>query len=113
MTRHHGCSNIRSKGTCPNGLKVKRADLERLIGDAFRHRWVNGDAMARLRAEVIAERKRLIGLSDETRAKLGAAIQRKQDQVSRIGNAIFDAGHKPALLEANLKATPGLLPRST
>ncbi len=57
--RHYGCSNVRSKGTCSNGLKVKRADLERLIGDAIRHRWMNEDAMARLRAEVIAERERL------------------------------------------------------
>ncbi len=96
--RHYGCSNVRSKGTCSNGLKVKRADLERLIGDAIRHRWMNEDAMARLRAEVIAERERLLGSTDETRAKLGAAIQRKQDQVSRIVNAITDAGHNPALL---------------
>ena len=54
--------------------------------------------MARLRAEVIAERDSLLGSSEETRAKLGAAIQRKQDQVARIVNAITDAGHNPALL---------------
>ena len=29
------CSNFRSKGTCANSLKVKRADLERLVGEAI------------------------------------------------------------------------------
>ena len=47
--RHYGCSRFRSKGTCSNNLKVKRADLERLVGDAIRHRWMNEDAMVRLR----------------------------------------------------------------
>ena len=79
-SRHYGCSNFRSKGTCSNDLRVRRADLERLVGDAIRHRWMNEDAMARLRAEMIEERERLLGSSDETRAKLGVAIQRKQDQ---------------------------------
>ena len=59
--------------------------------------------------------------SDHTRAKLVAAIQRKQDQVARIVNAISDAGHNPALrakleqlqseardLERNLQALEGL-----
>ena len=96
--RHYGCSNFRSKGTCSNSLKVKRADLERLIGDAIRHRWMNEEAMARLRAEVIAEREQMLGSSGETRTKLGALIQRKEDQVSRIVNAISEAGHNPALL---------------
>ncbi|MCW6513239.1 zinc ribbon domain-containing protein, partial [Lichenifustis flavocetrariae] len=95
---HYGCSNVRSKGTCANGLKVKRADLERLIGDAIRHRWMNEDAMARLRAEVIAERERISGSSNETRTKLVATIKRKGDQVNRIVNAITEAGHNPALL---------------
>ncbi len=115
--RHYGCSNYRSKGTCSNDMRVKRADLERLIGDAIRHRWMNEEAMARLRAEVIEERERLSGPSDQARVKLCAAIQRKQNQVARIVNAITDAGHNPALLakldqlqaearelEANLKA---------
>ena len=53
--------------------------------------------MTRLRAAVIEERERLSGSSDETWAKLGAAIQRKHDQVSRIVNAITDAGHNAAL----------------
>ncbi len=56
-----------------------------------------------LRAEVIADSARLSGRSDETRKKLVAAIQRKQDQVSHIVNAITDAGHSPALL-AKLQA---------
>ena len=96
--RHYGCSNVRSKGTCSNGLKVKRVDLERLVGDAIRHRWMNEDAMARLRAEVIEERERLLGSSEETRVTLTAAIKQKQAQVNRVVNAITDAGHNPALI---------------
>ncbi len=52
---------------------------------------------------MIADSARLSGRSDETRKKLVAAIQRKQDQVSHIVNAITDAGHSPALL-AKLQA---------
>ena len=121
--RHYGCSNFRSKGTCSNDLRVKRADLERLIGDAIRHRWMNEDAMARLRAEMIEERERLSGASDEARANLTAAMKKKQAQVDRVINAIADAGHNPALLtklkqlqaealglESNLQALEDLEP---
>ena len=105
-SRHYGCSNFRSKGTCSNDLRVRRADLERLVGDAIRHRWMNEDAMARLRAEVIADREAALGASDQARAKLVAAVKRKEDQVTRIVNAIADAGHNAALLArlASLKA---------
>ena len=96
--RHYGCSSFRSKGTCSNSLKVKRADLERLVGDAIRHRWMNEDAMTRLRAEVIAEREASLGASDKARTKLVATMKRKEDQVTRIVNAIADAGHNSALL---------------
>ncbi|MCW6512912.1 recombinase family protein [Lichenifustis flavocetrariae] len=95
---HYGCSNVRSKGTCANVLKVKRADLERLIGNAIRHRWMNEDAMARLRADLLNEREKAVGVSDEIRGKLVSAIKRKHEQVTRIVNAIADAGHNPALL---------------
>lgn len=78
-----------------NGLKGRRIDLDRLIGSALRHRWMNEQAMARLRAEIIANREAERGASDQARPKLVAAIRRKQDQVSRIVNAIADAGHHP------------------
>ena len=54
--------------------------------------------MARLRAEVIADREAALGASDQARAKLVAAVKRKEDQVTRIVNAIADAGHNAALL---------------
>ena len=111
--RHYGCSNFRSKGTCSNSLRVRRADLERLIGDAIRHRWMNEDAMARLRAEVIAEREASLGASDQARARLVAGVKRKEDGVTRIVNAIADAGHNPALLAklTSLDAEVGALRR--
>ena len=97
--RHYGCSNVRSKGTCSNSLKIKRGELERLIGDAIRHRWMNEDAMTRLRAEVVAERQKAMGSSDERKAKLRSALGRKEDQVTRVVNAIVDAGHNLALID--------------
>lgn len=96
--RHYGCRNFRSKGTCRNDLRVRRTDLERLVGDAIRHRWMNEDAMKRLRAEIIAEREVSLGASDQARTKLVATMKRKEDRVTRIVNAVAEADHNPALL---------------
>jgi len=81
--RYYGCSNYRSKGTCGNDLKVKRADLERIVGDAIRRRWMNEEAMARLRAEVIAEREKARGSTDDVGATLKAIAHHRRHRRHR------------------------------
>lgn len=54
--QRYGCSNVRSKGTCTHNQLVKRADLERLIGDAIRSQWINEATLTRVRAQIIADR---------------------------------------------------------
>ncbi len=96
--KHYGCSNFRSKGTCTQSQLVKRADLERLVGDAIRHQWMNEAALARIRAEAIAHRQEVLASSDGETTKLQAALKRTEAQSARIVNAIVDAGHNPALI---------------
>ena len=71
--KHYGCSNVRSKGTCTQSQLVKRADLERIVGDTIRREWMNEAALARMRADAIAHWQTMYGSSDGERAKLKAA----------------------------------------
>ena len=94
----YGCSNVRSKGTCTHSDRIKRADLERTVGDAIRHEWLNEATLQSMRAELIAEREKALGSSDGDKAKLKAALGRVESQSARIASAIADAGHNPALI---------------
>jgi len=78
---------------------VKRADLERAVGDTIRDRWMNEEAMARLRAEAIAEREKMLGSTDGARANLKTSLKRTEVQIKRIVDAIADTGHNKSLVE--------------
>ena len=80
----YGCSNVRSKGICTQSQLVKRADLERIIGDAIRSQWINEAALERIRAQILADREKALTSSDEERAKLKTALKRNQAQSARI-----------------------------
>ena len=95
---HYGCSNFRSKGICSHSDRIKRADLEKTVGDAIRHQWLNEATLQQMRAELIAEREKALGSSDGDKAKLKAALGRVESQSARIASAIADAGHNPALI---------------
>ena len=58
--KSYGCSNVRSKGTCTQSQLVKRADLERLVGDAIRSEWINEAALAWIRAGKVHRYWRLV-----------------------------------------------------
>ena len=97
--RHYGCSNYRSKGTCKNKLKVKRADLERAVGDAIRHRWINEDAIIHVRAEAIRERELALAELGDAGAKIKQSLKNLEIQQNRIVDAIAAGGHTDKLLE--------------
>ena len=104
--RQEVCSNFRSKGICTHSNLIKRADLEKTIGDAIRREWLNTATLEAMRAELIAERTNALGSSDADKAKLKAALGRAEAQSARIASAIAETGHNPALL-AKLGALEG------
>ena len=59
---------------------------------------MNEEALARIRAEAIAQREEMRGSSDDARAKLKAAIKRTEAQTSRVVDAIVDTGHNDSLV---------------
>src|SRR5208283_318014 len=59
---------------------------------------MNEAALARIRAEAIADRQKALASSDGETAKLKAALKRTEAQTARIVSAIVDAGHNPALI---------------
>ena len=95
---HYGCSNFRSKETCSHSDRIRRADLEKTVGDAIRHEWLNEATLQQMRAELIAEREKALGSSDGDKARLKAAISRVESQSARIASAIAEPGHSQALL---------------
>jgi site-specific DNA recombinase len=95
----YGCSNFRSKGMCTQSVKVKREDLEGIVGDAIRNEWMNDDFLASARTELLAERLRLLGSADGETAKLNVALKRTEAQIANTVNAIAEVGHNPALLK--------------
>ena len=73
--QHYGCSNVRSKGTCSQSQVGRRAELEKIVGEAIRSQWINEAALTRVRAQIIADRRMALASSDDEGAKLKSALK--------------------------------------
>ncbi|GAA0570739.1 recombinase family protein [Caenispirillum bisanense] len=102
----YGCAQNRSKGTCPNDTKLKRADLETRVADALRHRLMAPEAVGLALNRVQEQHEQDAGQAEAKRAALGAKLRRLDSQIDKLTDAIAAAGHSTALLAklANLEA---------
>ncbi len=69
----YGCNRTRSKGTCGNTLKLKRADIEKRVVHALRHRLLQSDAI-----EDAVERMRLCLKESSTGTEAKRAILQRR-----------------------------------
>ncbi len=97
-SKHYGCRNHRSQGTCDNGAFVDRKALEKLVAQAMEREWLTSITIESLYAEMDAAMRLDLDGADVEKATMVAALSRVQTQIDRLVSAIADSGHSAALI---------------
>lgn len=95
----YGCAQHRSKGTCPNETKVKRADLETRVADALRHRMMAPETVDNMLRSMTALYEQEAGQAVGNRDKLAAKLRSLDGQINNITDILAEGRKSPALLD--------------
>ncbi len=97
-SKHYGCRNHRSQGTCGNSSFVDRRALEKLVAQAMEREWLTSITIESLYAEMDAAMRLDLDGADVEEAMMVAALARVQAQINRLVSAITESGHSAALI---------------
>jgi hypothetical protein len=109
----YGCATHRSKGTCGNGHRIRRKDLERRVLDGLKHRLLAPEQVEMFTRMFQEEFNRLAAEKMQSRAEDERRLQVVQRKITSLIRAIEDGLYQPSMKErmAELEAEKSVLKR--
>ena len=102
-----GCTRAREAGTCSNGRKIRRGELERRVLAGLRDQLLSAEAVSVLVREYHLERDRRLKEGGRARAGLERRLAQSEAAVARLVDAIADGGGAFAELREALARKTG------
>jgi site-specific DNA recombinase len=108
---NYGCATHRCKGTCSNGLKVRRDDLERRVLDGLRDRLLAPELVEEFARAFQEEVNRLAAEKTRHRAEDEGRLQAVRRKIATMIRAIEDGMYQPSMKArmAELEAEKAML----
>ena len=94
---HYGCSAARDRGTCSNGLTIRRDIIEASVLSGLRTHLMHPDLVKEFVAEYHRELNRLSAQHEQTHARQKDELVRVERQIRAIVEAIKDGLRTPAM----------------
>ena len=98
--RRYGCSQHFYRGTCPNGLQVRKDLLEAKLLEGLQHAVLQPEAVKHAIAEFCRQLKEADGNLSREAERAIEQKRRLKTELSRLVSAVADSGHSTFLIEA-------------
>jgi len=98
--RRYGCSQHFYRGTCPNGLQIRKDWLEEKLLAGLQHAVLQPEAVSYAVAEFCCQLKEADGVLLREAERAIEQKQKVQAELSRLVAAVADSGHSTILIEA-------------
>jgi site-specific DNA recombinase len=95
--KDYGCATHRSKGTCSNDRRIRRADLERRVLDGLKHRLLAPELVEEFARAYQEEVNRLAAEKARTRTEDEGRLEAVRRKIASLIRAIEDGLYEPSM----------------